>query len=113
QPDRPDVGHHRNLDRDPQIGVDGLQLVDQLRQVLDRVEVVVVGGRDQVGAGGGITGGGDLLGDLLAGQVTALAGLRPLADLDLGDVGGVDHLGRDAEAARGDLLAAPLAVVPV
>ncbi len=74
---------------------------------------MVVGGRDQVGARGRVTGGGDLLGDLLAGQVAALAGLGALADLDLGDVGGVEHLRRDAEAARGDLLAAPLAVLPV
>ncbi len=111
--DRADVRHHRDLDRDAHVRVDGLQLVDQLGQVLDRVEVVVVGGRDQVGAGRRVTGGGDLLGDLLAGQVAALAGLGALADLDLGQVGGVEHLGRDAEAPRGDLLAAPLAVVPV
>jgi hypothetical protein len=43
--------------------------------------------------------------------MAALARLRPLADLDLGDVGGVEHLGGDAEAARGDLLSAPLAVI--
>ena len=113
EPDRADVRHHRDLDRDPHVGVDGLQLVDQLGQVLDRVEVVVVGGRDQVGAGRRVTGGGDLDRDLLAGQVATLARLGALADLDLGQVGGVEHLGRDAEAARGDLLAAPLAVVAV
>ena len=111
--DRADVRHHRDLDRDADVGVDGLQLVDQLGEVLDRVEVVVVGGRDQVRAGSRVTRGGDLLGDLLAGQVAALAGLRALADLDLGDVGGVDHLGRDPEPARGDLLAAPFAVLAV
>ncbi len=111
--DRADVRHDGHLDRDAHVRVDRLQLVDQLGEVLDRVEVVVVGGRDQVGAGRGVTRGGDLLGDLLAGQVAALAGLRALADLDLGDVGGVDHLRRDAEAARGDLLAAPFAVLPV
>ena len=42
--DRADVRHHRHLDRDAHVGVDRLQLVDQLGQVLDRVEVVVVGG---------------------------------------------------------------------
>ena len=111
--DRADVRHHRDLDRDPHVRVHGLQLVDQLGEVLDRVEVVVVGRRDQVGAGRRVTGGGDLLRDLLAGQVAALAGLRALADLDLGDVGAVHHLGRDAEAPRGDLLAAPVAVLAV
>lgn len=45
--------------------------------------------------------------------MAALAGLGALADLDLGDVGAVDHLGRDAEAPRGDLLAAPVAVLAV
>ena len=113
QADRPDVGDHRDLYRDAQVGVDRLQLVDQLGQVLDRVQVVVVGGRDQVRARGRVTGGRDLLGHLLAGQVAALAGLGPLADLDLGNVGGVEHLGRDAESARGDLLSAPLPVAAV
>ena len=84
--DRADVRHHRDLDRDPHVGVDGLQLVDQLGQVLDRVEVVVVGGRDEVGARGGVSGRGDLLGDLLARQVPALARLGPLPDFDLRDV---------------------------
>src|SRR6185503_6293223 len=64
-------------------------------------------------AGRGVTRGGDLLGDLLAGQVAALAGLGALADLDLGDVGAVQHLRRDAEAPGGDLLAAPVAVLAV
>ncbi len=113
EPDRADVRHHRDLDRDAHVGVDGLQLVDQLGEVLDRVEVVVVGGRDQVGPGRRVARRGDLLGDLLAGQVAALAGLRALADLDLGEVGGVEHLRGDAEAARGDLLPAPLAVMAV
>ena len=81
--DRADVRDDRDLDRDADVGVDGLELVDQLGEVLDRVEVVVVGRADQVGAGGGVTRGGDLLGDLLAGQVAALAGLGALADLDL------------------------------
>ena len=83
--DRADVRHHRDLDRDTHVGVDGLQLVDQLGEVLDRVEVVIVGRRDQVRAGSGVTGRGDLLRDLLPGQVPTLAGLRALADLDLGD----------------------------
>ena len=111
--DRADVRHHRDLDRDPHVGVDRLQLVDQLGEVLDRVEVVVVGGRDQVRPRRRVTRRGDLLRDLLAGQVAALAGLGALADLDLGDVGAVDHFGRDAEAPRGDLLAAPVAVLAV
>ena len=48
--DRADVRDHRHLHRDAEVRVHGLELVDQLGEVLDRVEVVVVGGRDQVGA---------------------------------------------------------------
>src|SRR5688572_15574819 len=48
--------------------------------------------------------GGDMLVDLVAGQLAALAGLGTLRDLDL-DVIGVDQIfGGDAESARGDLL---------
>ena len=84
--DRADVRHHGDLDRDAQVGVDRLQLVDQLGEVLDRVEVVVVGGRDQVGARCRVSRRRDLFGDLLARQVATLTGLGALPDLDLGDV---------------------------
>ena len=113
EPDRADVRHHRDLDRDANVGVDRLQLVDQLGEILDRVEVVVVRGRDQVGSRRRVSRRRDLLGDLLARQVATLAGLRALADLDLGDVGGVEHLRGDAEPAGCDLLPAPLTVLPV
>ena len=112
--DRADVRHDRHLDETRTSRVDGLQLVDQLGQVLDRVEVVVVAtGEIRSVPALRVTRGGDLLGDLRAGQVAALAGLGALADLDLDHVGGVDQQRRDAEAARGDLLAAVLAVLPV
>ena len=111
EPDRADVGHHRHLDRDPEIGIDRLQLVDQLGQVLDGVQIVIVRGRDQVGAGGRVARVGHLLGDLLRRQVTAFARLCALAYLDLGEVGGIQHLCRDTEPAGGNLLAAPLAVL--
>ena len=42
--DRADVRDDRDLDGYPEVRVDRLQLVDQLGEVLDRVEIVVVGG---------------------------------------------------------------------
>ena len=46
----------------------------------------------------------DLRGDLVTGQLSALAGLRSLRDLDLQLVRKGEVLGRDAEASRRDLL---------
>ena len=68
----PMFGTTGHLDRDAGVGVGGLEFVDQFGEVFDRVEVVVVARADQVGAGGGVTRGGDLLGHL-AGR----AGVRP------------------------------------
>ena len=85
-------------------GVRVLQVVDQLRQILDRVDVVVRRRRDQLDAGRRIAQLGDVLRDLAPGQLAALAGLGALRDLDLQHLGARQVLGGDAEAARGDLL---------
>jgi hypothetical protein len=106
-----DAGGHRadahfghQLDRDVGRRVDVLQIVDQLRQILDRVDVVVRRRRDQADARGRVPVLGDDRVDLVAGQLTALAGLCALRDLDLDHVG-VDQIFRGhAEPARGDLL---------
>jgi hypothetical protein len=84
--------------------IDVLQVVDQLRQILDRIDVVVRRRADQAHARRRVTDAGDVAIDLVAGQLTALPGLGALGHLDL-DVVGVDQvLGRHPEAARGDLL---------
>lgn len=57
--------------------------MDELREVLDRVRVVVRGRRDELDAGGAAARRRDVDGDLRRGQLTALAGLRALPDLDL------------------------------
>ena len=90
--------------RDPRLGVDLLQVVDELRQILDRVDVVMRRRADQRHAGRRVAQLGDHLADLEAGQLAALAGLGALGDLDLELAAVVQILGRDAEAARGDLL---------
>ena len=101
------------LHADPGVGVDLLQVVDELRQVLDRVDVVVRRRRDQGDAGGGVAQAGDLERDLEAGQLAALAGLGPLRHLDLELLGGVQVFGGDAEPAGGHLLDRRVGVVAV
>ena len=105
-------GGHQ-LHRHPRIGVDGLQVVDELGQILDRIDVVVRGRRDQGRARHGVAHPGDELGDLEAGQLPALAGLGALRHLDLDLAALVQIFGRDAEPARGHLLDRRVGVVAV
>src|SRR5690606_2166445 len=102
--DRADADLGDQLDRDARDRIDVLEVVDQLRQVLDRVDVVVRRRADQAHAGGRVADLADGLVDLVAGQLAAFAGLRALRHLDL-DVVRVDEvLGGHSEAAAGDLL---------
>src|SRR5262249_45365474 len=107
----PDLGDQLHVY--PRGRVDVLQVVDQLGQVLDRVDVVVRRRRDQPDPRGGVPGLGDPRPDLVAGQLTALAGLGPLRHLDLQIVGVDQVFAGDAEPAGRDLLdgAAPERVV--
>ena len=111
--DRADAGFGDQLHVDARLGVGVLQVVNQLRDVLDRVDVVVRRRRDQRHAGRRVAHLGDPRIDLVAGQLAALAGLGALRHLDL-QIGGVDQvLAGHAEAARGHLLdraAPPVAV---
>ena len=97
-----DLGHqfYRHL----AVRIDVLQVVDQLRQILDRIDVVMRRRRDQADAGRRMADARDHRVDLVAGQLAAFAGLCALRHLDLHHVG-VDEIFRgDAEAARRDLL---------
>ena len=101
------------LDVHPRARVGALEVVDELLEVLDRVDVVVRRRRDEPDARRRVPGLGHPRVDLLAGQLAALAGLRALRHLDL-DVAGVGQVvARHAEPARRHLLdrAAPLRVV--
>ena len=80
------------------------QVVDQLLQILDRVDVVVRRRRDQADARRREADLRDVRVDLVAGQLAALAGLRALRHLDLELVGVRQVVDVHAEAARGDLL---------
>jgi hypothetical protein len=108
------LGHARRDRADPHLGhelyadsrrrVGAAQVEDQLLEVLDRVDVVVGRRRDQAHAGGRVADPGDVGIDLVAGELTALAGLCPLGHLDLEIVGVHEVVDRHAEAPGGDLL---------
>ena len=102
--DRCDVVHRCDLDHD-RLFVLGcfFQGVNQLAQVLDRVDVMVRGGGDGVRTLGDHAGAGDVRADLVAGQVAADAGLCALAHLDLDGGARFEVILMDAEAAGCDL----------
>ena len=89
-----DAGGHRahahlgdQFHRDARLGIDVLQVVDQLRQVFDGINVMVRRRRDQGHAGNRVTHPGDDLIHLVPRQLAALAGLCALRHLDLQLVG--------------------------
>jgi len=92
------------LHRDAGLRVHVLEVVDELGQILDGVDVVVGRRGDQTHPRDGMAHPGDLQAHFVTGELTPLAGLGPLDDLDL-DVVRVDQiLGGHAETARGHLL---------
>ena len=86
------------------------QVEDELREVLDRVDVVVRRRGDQRHARLRVPQPCDLVRHLVRGDLAALARLRALRDLDLQLVGVGRVLGGDAEPRRGDLLDGGVAV---
>src|SRR6185369_14115777 len=101
--DGADVGDRRNFHRDPRARIGLLQVEHELREVFDRIDVVVRRRRDQRHADLRAADAGDFFRHFGAGQHAALAGLGSLADLDA-DLVGVRQIARiDAEARRADL----------
>ncbi|GJD02058.1 hypothetical protein ColKHC_10883 [Colletotrichum higginsianum] len=102
--DDADADLRYQLDGDARAGAGALQVVNQLLQVLNGVNVVVRRGRDKTDTRGRVAGASNRLGDLVAGELTTLAGLGSLSHLDL-ELIGIGQIGRrDTEAAGGDLL---------
>ena len=102
--DRANSGLAHELDGDHRVRVRVLQVEDELRQVLDGVDVVVGRGRDQADAGRGVPDLRDPRPDLLAGEVSPLAGLRALGHLDLDLLCAPQVAARHAKARGRDLL---------
>ena len=97
----PDFGHKFNGDAG--VRIDVLQVVDQLREIFDRVNVVVRRRRNQADARDGMAQTSDYIVDLVARKLATLAGFRALRHLDLQFVGVDQVVCRDAEAGRGHL----------
>mmetsp|Transcript_60244 Transcript_60244/g.196909 ORF Transcript_60244/g.196909 Transcript_60244/m.196909 type:complete len:370 (+) Transcript_60244:3027-4136(+) len=97
-----DTSHQLHGDAGSRVSI--LEVANELRNILDRVHVVVRRRGDQANAGRGIAHLRDLADDLVAGQLASFAGLRPLRELDLDLVRVGEVLRGDAEATRGDLL---------
>ena len=110
--DGPDARLAHELHRDARAGVGAAQVVDELREVLDRVDVVVRRRRDERGAGLGVAQARDEGVDLARRELPALAGLGALRDLDLQVLRAAQVTDRDAEPPRGDLLDRAVAVGP-
>src|SRR5690606_19995181 len=111
--DRADAGTRDELHAHLRAAIDLLEVEDQLREVLDRVDVVVWRRRDECDTGNRMTQPRDERRDLVAGQLAALTGLCALGhlDLDLLRVGQV--LGGDAEATGRHLLDCGVGVVDI
>ena len=102
--DRADAGRRDELHVNARLRIRVLQVVNQLRQVLDRIDVVMRRRRDQADAGRRVSDLRDPRIDLVAGQLAAFAGLGALRHLDLQILGVDEVLARDAEARRRHLL---------
>jgi hypothetical protein len=111
--DRPDARLGHQLHRHPGVRIDLFQVVDQLGQILDRIDVVMRRRADQADARRRMAHAGDEFGDLETGQLAALARLGALGHLDLDLAALVQIFGRDTEPAGGDLLDCAVGVVAV
>jgi len=96
------LGHELHADARRRVRV--LQVVNQLREILDRIDVMVRRRADQAHARRRVPDARDVVVDLLAGQLAAFTGLRALRHLDLELVRVREIPDRDAEAAGRDLL---------
>ena len=97
-----DFGYELDVDARARVGV--LQIVNQLRQILDRINIMMRRRRNQAYAWRGAANFGNPRVDLRPGQLSAFARLRALRHLDLNLVGIDQVVARDAEAAGSDLL---------
>src|SRR5471030_1986573 len=102
--------HQLDRNRGTRIGV--FQVVDQLRKVFNRINIVVRRRRNQAHARHREAQRGDVFRHLVARQLAAFAGLGALRHLDLDLVGRIQIGRRHAETAGRDLLDARTQGVP-
>src|SRR5260221_5578481 len=99
-----DADRRYQLYRDARALVDILEVEDELREILDRIDVVVRRRRNEPDARCRVPHGRDLAVDLVPRQLPTFAGLGALRDLDLQFIRIDEIFGRPAEAARRYLL---------
>ena len=92
------------LDADARMRRHIFEVVNQLRQVFDRVNIVVRRRRNQADARNRVAQATDVVRHLAARQLTAFTGLGTLRHLDLNLIGTAEVLGGHAKSARSDLL---------
>ena len=106
-----DFGNQLDVDARFDIGI--LQVVNQLRQILNRVDIVVRRRRDQAHTRSGAACLGDLWQHLVPRELATFTGLSALDDLNL-DLVGVDQvITGHAETTGSDLLDGGTAAVAV
>ena len=111
--DRADAAARHELHADRRIGIDLLEVVDELREILDRVDVVMRRRADEHDARRRMPQFRDQGADLEAGQLATFARLGALRDLDLDFPAVVQVFRGHAEATRRDLLDRRRGIVPV
>src|SRR5258708_18176820 len=92
-----DLGHQ--LHSNTRLWIDVFQVVDQLREILNRIDVVMRGRRNQTDTWDRVPYPRDYLIDFLTGKLTAFSGLSTLCHLDLQLVG-VDEVVRGHAKTR-------------
>ena len=102
--DRADADFGDQLHADARVAVGILQIVDQFRQILDGINVVMRRRRNQAHARRGAAHLGDPRINFFAGQFAAFAGLRALRHLDLQFLRVDQVVAGHAETPAGDLL---------
>ena len=96
-----DLGHQFDVHPGTRIGV--LEVMNELLEVLDRVDVMVRRWRNEADAGRRVTGLANPRIDLWAGQLATLARLRPLRHFDLEIIGIGQVFAGHTKSSRGDL----------
>src|SRR5829696_11382 len=110
---RANTGFGNELHHNASARVDSFQVVNQLCQILDRIDVVVRWWRDELNAWHRMPQAGYEVGDLVSGKLSPLTWLSALHDFDLELLRASEILGGYAEAGGGDLLDAIVRAVAI
>ena len=101
--DRADSDLGNQFYRNPRFRIGIAQIINQLRQILDRINVVMRRRRDQADIRHRMTDTRNKRIHLMSGKLAALTRFRPLSHLDLKVFGMTEIINRHAEPSAGDL----------